>query len=384
MSFPPVLLSIVLAAAVGAGLGSVVLAIVVIDWTRFARVVRAETQLQRQLDYVAAARVVGLGRGRILFAEVLPNVLPLIVTLLTVEMGIAVIVEAILSFVGLSVSTDTPTWGGMIAEGRQVIYQVPWLLALPIGCDRRHRARLQPPRRRAPRHARPGAAAMTPVLAVDDLHVAIGRRPPVPLLRGVSLAIAPGEVRGLVGESGAGKSMIARADLRPPARRRADHARHARLRGPRPRGDARSASGGRCSAREIALIPQDPMTSLNPVKRIGEQIATVLRLKLGLSRRAARARALDLLADVAIRDPARVLAAYPHELSGGMRQRILIAIAFCLPAAAGGRRRADHRARRDGAAPDSAPDPRPPASRQRRRALRHPRSRARRQALPDA
>lgn len=134
MSFPPVLLSIVLAAAVGAGLGSVVLAIVVIDWTRFARVVRAETQLQRQLDYVAAARVVGLRRGRTLFAEILPNVLPLIVTLLTVEMGIAVIVEAILSFVGLSVSTDTPTWGGMIAEGRQVIYQVPWLLALPIGC----------------------------------------------------------------------------------------------------------------------------------------------------------------------------------------------------------------------------------------------------------
>jgi peptide/nickel transport system permease protein len=134
MSFPPVLLSIVLAAAVGAGLGSVVLAIIVIDWTRFARVVRAETQLQRQLDYVAAARVAGLRRGRTLFAEILPNVLPLIVTLLTVEMGIAVIVEAILSFVGLSVSTDTPTWGGMIAEGRQVIHQVPWLLALPIGC----------------------------------------------------------------------------------------------------------------------------------------------------------------------------------------------------------------------------------------------------------
>ena len=133
MSFPPVLLSIVLAAAVGAGLGTVVLAIVVIDWTRFARVVRAETQLQRQLDAVAAARVAGLGRGRILFAEVLPNVLPLIVTLLTVEMGIAVIVEAILSFVGLSVSTDTPTWGDMIAEGRQAIYQVPWLMALPIG-----------------------------------------------------------------------------------------------------------------------------------------------------------------------------------------------------------------------------------------------------------
>jgi peptide/nickel transport system permease protein len=134
MSFPPVLLSIVLAAAVGAGLGSVILAIVVVDWTRFARVVRTETQLQGRLDYIAAAQVVGMSRWRTLLSEVLPNVLPVVATLLTVEMGISVIVEAILSFVGLSVSTDTPTWGGMIAEGRQIIYQTPWLVALPIGC----------------------------------------------------------------------------------------------------------------------------------------------------------------------------------------------------------------------------------------------------------
>ena len=134
MSFPPVLLSIVLAAAVGAGLPAVILAIIVIDWTRFARVVRSEVQVNLQLDYVAAARVAGLKPWRILTAEILPNVLPLILTLLTIEMGIAVIVEAILSFVGLSVSSDTPTWGGMIAEGRQVIYQAPLLVAMPIGC----------------------------------------------------------------------------------------------------------------------------------------------------------------------------------------------------------------------------------------------------------
>jgi peptide/nickel transport system ATP-binding protein len=172
---------------------------------------------------------------------------------------------------------------------------------------------------------------MTPTLAVADLHVALGRRAPVPLLRGVSLSVAPGEVRGLVGESGAGKSMIARAifDLLP---------REARI----TRGAILFEGGDlvampekprrRLLGRDIALIPQDPMTSLNPVKRVGEQIATVLRLKLGLSRRAALARALDLLGDVAIREPARVLSSYPHELSGGMRQRILIAIAFaCRP-----------------------------------------------------
>ena len=79
-----------------------------------------------------AATALGMGRGAILFREVLPNVLPVILVLLSLEMGIAVIVEAILSYVGLSVSTDTPTWGGMIAEGRQIIYQAWWVLVFPL------------------------------------------------------------------------------------------------------------------------------------------------------------------------------------------------------------------------------------------------------------
>ena len=134
MAFPPVLLSIVLAAVIGAGLTSVIAAIVVVDWTRFARVVRAETLVQLQRDYAAAARVIGLSRGKILRLEILPNLVPLVVTLLAVEMGIAILVEVILSFVGISVTGDTPTWGGMIAEGRQIVYQAPWIMALPIGC----------------------------------------------------------------------------------------------------------------------------------------------------------------------------------------------------------------------------------------------------------
>jgi dipeptide transport system permease protein len=134
MAFPPVLLSIVLAAVIGAGLTSVIAAIVVVDWTRFARVVRAETIVQLQRDYASAARVIGLSRGGILRLEILPNLVPLVVTLLAVEMGIAILVEVILSFVGISVAGDTPTWGGMIAEGRQIVYQAPWIMALPIGC----------------------------------------------------------------------------------------------------------------------------------------------------------------------------------------------------------------------------------------------------------
>ena len=133
MAFPPVLLSILVVAIMGTGVASVIAAIAIIDWTRFARVVRAETMAQAQSDYVTAARTLGFGRWRILFREILPNVAPILLALLTLEMGIAVIVEAILSFVGLSVASGTPTWGGMIAEGRQIIYQGWWVFAAPLG-----------------------------------------------------------------------------------------------------------------------------------------------------------------------------------------------------------------------------------------------------------
>jgi ABC-type dipeptide/oligopeptide/nickel transport system permease subunit len=134
MAFPPVLLSIVLAAVLGAGLHTVVIAIVVIDWTRFCRVVRAETQVQRSRDYVTSAVTLGMRPLAILWREVLPNVVPLFVTLFALEMGIAVVVEAILSFAGLSVANDAPTWGSMIQEGRQYVHQAWWLLALPVAC----------------------------------------------------------------------------------------------------------------------------------------------------------------------------------------------------------------------------------------------------------
>ena len=134
MSFPPVLLSIVLAAVVGAGLKAVILAIIVVDWTRFCRIIRAEVLVQREQDYVAAAVTIGLRRWRVLAGEILPNLVPTLLVLLTLEMGIAVIVEAILSFVGLSVASDAPTWGGLIQEGRLYINQAWWLMALPMLC----------------------------------------------------------------------------------------------------------------------------------------------------------------------------------------------------------------------------------------------------------
>ncbi|AZO71976.1 MAG: ABC transporter permease subunit [Mesorhizobium sp.] len=132
MAFPPVLFAILLVAVLGTGLSSVIIAIAVIDWTRFCRVIRAEAMSQARMDYVESARIAGSGRTGIMLREVLPNVLPSVVALLSLEMGIAVIVEAILSFVNLSISTDDPTWGGIIAEGRLSIHQAWWVLVFPL------------------------------------------------------------------------------------------------------------------------------------------------------------------------------------------------------------------------------------------------------------
>jgi len=134
MSFPAVLLSIVLVAVMGTGLHSVVIAIGIIDWTRFCRVIRAETMVQKNRDYISAAKSFGLHSGTILWREVLPNIFPLLCTLFFLEMGIAVVVEAILSFVGLSLSSDAPTWGGLIEEGRQYLHEAWWVMLAPTLC----------------------------------------------------------------------------------------------------------------------------------------------------------------------------------------------------------------------------------------------------------
>ena len=118
----------------GTGLHSVIIAIAAIDWTHFCRVVRAETMMQKQQDHVASTVTIGLGRLHILWGETGPNVVPLLVVLFTLEVRIAVIVEAILSYVNLSLASDFPTWGSMIADGRTYVNQAPWLMLLPILC----------------------------------------------------------------------------------------------------------------------------------------------------------------------------------------------------------------------------------------------------------
>ena len=175
---------------------------------------------------------------------------------------------------------------------------------------------------------------MKPVLQIEHLHLALraarGRAARL-ILRGIDLRIGAGEVHALVGESGAGKSMVGRTVLGIAPPEMQVLAGGVRFQGldwlAMKAGERRVHLG-----RDIALIPQDPLTALNPGHTIGDQLGDVLRLHLGHDRDRARTRTLELLDAVQIRSPATVVRQYPHELSGGMRQRVLIAMAFaCKP-----------------------------------------------------
>jgi peptide/nickel transport system ATP-binding protein len=171
------------------------------------------------------------------------------------------------------------------------------------------------------------------LLDVQDLRVSFRTDAgPVPAVRGVDLAVRAGETLAVVGESGCGKSVSALAVLRLLEANAEVSARALRFRGrdllALDDAGLRAVRGG-----EIGMIFQEPMTSLNPVFRIGDQIAEVLTLHRGMDRAAARKEAGELLARVRIADPERRAAQYPHELSGGMKQRVMIAMAIaCGPA----------------------------------------------------
>jgi peptide/nickel transport system ATP-binding protein/oligopeptide transport system ATP-binding protein len=167
-----------------------------------------------------------------------------------------------------------------------------------------------------------------PILEVRDLRVELPlSRGTVHAVDGASLSVAPGQAFGLVGESGCGKSMTLRAIMGLLPRPGQIVGGQVLFEGE----DLVTASPGRLRqvrGGSIAMIFQEPMTALNPVMRVGDQIAEAPQVHLGLSRTAARERALDLMRRVGIPDPVRRARAYPHELSGGLRQRIMIAIAL--------------------------------------------------------
>ena len=132
MSFPPVVLSLILLVGLGTGVDKVILAVVLVDWTRFCRVVRADVLVTRRRDYVLAAQLIGFTHLRTLLREVLPTVVPLMITLFSIEMGVAIVVEATLSFIGLSVPPNVTTWGQMLADARSDIQSALWVMLVPV------------------------------------------------------------------------------------------------------------------------------------------------------------------------------------------------------------------------------------------------------------
>ena len=238
--------------------------------------------------------------------------LPVLIALLTLEMGIAVIVEAILSFVGLSVSSDTPTWGGMIAEGRQIIHQAWWVLAAPLAALFATVLAFNQlgDGLRAQRSIR-CCADDAPRLAIDALSAPSLRDGDRPILREVSLAVGAGEVHGARRRERRRQVDHRQGDPRHPAAQVRITGGEHRLR--------RATISSRCSAKRAARGARPRhradsrrirSTALNPARRIDAQMTDGLRLSSAACRRAKRACARStLLEEVQIRDPERVLRA---------------------------------------------------------------------------
>jgi peptide/nickel transport system permease protein len=324
------------------------------------RLIRASVIGVRGELYVDAARVSGLGDTRIMRRHILPVVVAPTVIQVSQLLGVGIVVQAGLEFLGLG-SANQASWGGMLSDAFQNIYTAPLLLLWPGlaivltvtafslignalrdalgvgGTGSRVRGRrdvvASGPVITATGETTHEVAVPEGLLVIRGLRVSYPRpdAPESVVVQDVSLTVHRGEILGLVGESGSGKSQTAFSvlGLLPP-RARTSAARlsfdGADLRGISP------AAMNRLRGCRIGYIPQEPMSNLDPSCRIGSQLVGPMRHHLGLSRAAGKAEALRLLSRVGIPDPDRVFTAYPHQISGGMAQRVLIAGAIsCNP-----------------------------------------------------
>ncbi|MFE0540053.1 dipeptide/oligopeptide/nickel ABC transporter permease/ATP-binding protein [Streptomyces sp. NPDC058891] len=361
MAFPGIALAAVLISVFGGGITVLTCAIAFLFTPPVARVVRANVLDQYGEDYVTAERVIGARTPHIVVRHVAVNCAAPVLVFCTVQVAEAIVFEASLSFIGAGVRPPDPSWGSVIADGKNMVLTGGWwatafpgLLMLitvlslnilsegvsdawaaPSGPDvdvRQDRLEAPEPgsgevvplpglaeaalRLRSRARPLPGGE---PVLAVENLAIGFpGRHHGVDIVDGIGFEVHRGEVLGLVGESGCGKSLTALAvmGLEP---------REARVRG-RVRFGERQLVGEpmrvrrRLLGHEMAMIYQDALSSLNPAMTIRAQLKQVLR-------RGGRRGPAQLLALVGL-DPERTLRSYPHELSGGQRQRVLIAMAL--------------------------------------------------------
>lgn len=357
IAFPALLTAMFVGTIIGIGIPGAVLGIGIAMAPMFARLAQTLTASVTGLDYVAAARTMGVRTPRVLGRHILPNVAEPLIISGTTSVGISILGISALSFLGLGARPPEFDWGGLLSTGLKAIYFAPLqaigpavmialagiafsLLGESIAgsfADSQTSARTARLGRRMAAAARRALASRTPeaadidgqeapVLDVSGLTVEFpGATGVVSPVRGVDIRLAQGERAGIVGESGSGKSLTVMAIaqlIEYPGVVQAERLRFAgRELSTMSEKERRTFLGT-----SLAMVFQNPMSSLNPAMRIGAQVSESSRVHRGLSAAEGRRLAIAKLTEVGISDAADRLRQYPHEFSGGMRQRAMIAM----------------------------------------------------------
>ncbi len=325
----------------------------VIFTSSLSRLVRGVTLTTREELFVAAARVSGLSKAQIIVRHLLPRIMSLVIVQASLLASISVLIQSSLAFLGFGPRPPLPSWGGLIANGRENLGNQPFLLlppgmvvaitviALNIFGDAlrdtaTERWSIVKIRKRSKSGASHGLAYKTSeitepgdaLLSVQHLSIAFPSDSGImSVVTDVSFEIAPGEVVGLVGESGCGKSMTAAGVLGLIPGRGVITGGTVHFAGQNLTSMAPKELEG-VRGRQIAFVSQEPMVALDPTWRIGKQLAEAIAHHRGISKREARAAAVELLAAVNLPDPQGIARRYPHQVSGGQAQRIVIAYAL--------------------------------------------------------
>ncbi|MGE0062384.1 MAG: dipeptide/oligopeptide/nickel ABC transporter permease/ATP-binding protein [Xanthobacteraceae bacterium] len=353
-SIPSLIFAFAVIAILGRGTLQTAIAVAIVFGIILLRIARGLVLRERELLYVDAARVGGLSTLRILFREILPNVAGPLIVESALMLGSAIMLVTMLSFLGLGLDAETPDWGSMLDAARKYQMVNPFM-TLPPGLaimfavllfnfsgdtlrdalmGRRrsvHRRPREAGRRRAAAAAKPAVDDAT-VLAATGLSVGYATDSGLlfDVLSDVAIGLRHGETVGLVGESGSGKSTtgMAMIGLLPAIARRNGQV----WLGNRDLMAISPREAARLRGSEIAMVFQDPVGAFSPVHTVGQQIIEPLQTHRGLGREEATRRAVELLDLVGIPDAAKRINDYPHQFSGGMAQRAMIAMALsCEP-----------------------------------------------------